>query len=86
MSPDQVSIAEVVLEKLRKLPETTQYEVLDFVEFLEHRGLRRSRQPLRSVEGIAADLGVSISAKEIDEARQEMWASFPRELPQENDE
>jgi hypothetical protein len=35
-----------------------------------------SRPPLR---GIFADLSVSLSAEEIDEARREAWSGFPRE-------
>ena len=54
-----------------------QREVLDFVEFLERKsGPTAGRPPLR---GIFADLGVSISAEEIDEARREAWSGFPRE-------
>jgi hypothetical protein len=33
----------------------------------------------RSLRGLCADLGTAPSAEEIDEARREAWASFPRE-------
>ncbi|MGH9844066.1 MAG: hypothetical protein ACREEM_35495 [Blastocatellia bacterium] len=33
----------------------------------------------RSLYGALADLGAAPSAEEIDEARREMWANFPRE-------
>ncbi len=33
----------------------------------------------RSLWGLCADLGTAPSAEEIDEARREAWASFPRE-------
>jgi hypothetical protein len=36
-------------------------------------------KPLRSLYGLWKDFGVSISAEEIDKARQEMWGDFPRE-------
>jgi hypothetical protein len=36
-------------------------------------------RPLRSLYGLWKDFGVSISAEEIDKARQEMWGNFPRE-------
>lgn len=39
----------------------------------------RSTQPRRSLLGILADLGPAPSAEEIDEARREAWANFPRE-------
>jgi hypothetical protein len=33
----------------------------------------------RSILGLCADLGKAPSAEEIDEARREMWAKFPRD-------
>lgn len=33
----------------------------------------------RSSYGILADLGVDVSAEDIDQARREMWSNFPRE-------
>lgn len=35
--------------------------------------------PRRSLWGICADLGTAPSAEEIDEARLDAWANFPRE-------
>jgi hypothetical protein len=52
---------------------------MDFIEFLLQK--TAAAPPLRSPRGLCADLGVSISAEDIDEARKEMWASFPREAP-----
>ncbi len=43
--------------------------------------LRRAEEgekPLRSLYGLWKDFGINISAEEIDTARQEMWANFPR--------
>lgn len=37
------------------------------------------KKPFKSIKGLWADLGVSLSAEEIDEARREMWKNFPRE-------
>jgi hypothetical protein len=34
----------------------------------------------RSPIGLCADLGVRITAAEIDKARAEMWSGFPREM------
>jgi len=39
----------------------------------------KAEKPLRSLYGLWKDFGVSISATEIDAARQEMWGNFPRE-------
>jgi len=36
-------------------------------------------KPLHSLYGLWKDFGVSISAEEIDAARQEIWENFPRE-------
>jgi hypothetical protein len=71
---------DAVVEKLKRLPLERQLEVLDFAEFLEHKGGRG--RPRRSLEGALASLGVEISKDEIDEARREAWARFPRELPE----
>ena len=38
-----------------------------------------AKQPLKSSYGLCADLNVAISKEELDEARREMWANFPRE-------
>jgi hypothetical protein len=72
-----MSIEQAVAEVLKKLPPHRQQEVLDFAEFLGQKD--SPPQPRRSLEGLWADLGVSISAEDIDEARREMWGNFPRE-------
>jgi hypothetical protein len=77
-----MSITDSVLEKLQILPAEKQQEVLDFVEFLALKG--RSPGPRRSLMGLCADLGVHITAEDIDEARREMWGNFPREFPPED--
>ena len=72
-----MSIEVSVIETLRTLPQEKQQEVLDFARFLAQRNGKKA--PLRSVKGLCADLGIHISAEEIDEARKEMWGNFPRE-------
>ncbi len=61
---------------VRKLAPEQQKKVLEFAESLKP-GLK---PPLKSMKGLCADLGISISAEEIDEARREMWNNFPREF------
>jgi Arc/MetJ-type ribon-helix-helix transcriptional regulator len=39
-----------------------------------------STNPRRSPYGLLADIRSDISAEDIDEARREMWAGFPRDL------
>jgi hypothetical protein len=46
---------------------------------LEQDLSEQNNAPLPSLYGLWKDLGVSISEKDIDEARQEMWGNFPRE-------
>ena len=72
-----MSIAEAVLNELDGLPPDRQKEVLDFVRFLRQAHPTRSHR--RELEGLWADLGVDISAEEIDAARREMWGNFPRD-------
>jgi hypothetical protein len=72
-----MSVEQLVLEKLRLLPLEKQQEVLDFVEFLQHKGA--VQRPYRSVKGLWADLGAQITKEDIAEARREMWGNFPRE-------
>lgn len=66
-----------ILDKLRALPEIKKQEVVDFIEFLAQKN--KPSTPRRSLEGIWTDLDISISKDEIDEARRETWANFPRE-------
>ena len=75
---------QAILAAVRALPPDKRQEVLDFAEFLRQR--KGQRQPRTSLEGKFAHLGISFSAEEIDEARQEMWANFPRDFTQWDDE
>jgi hypothetical protein len=72
-----MKIEEAVLDKLRQLSQEEQQEMLDFAEFLVQK--KSAKKPLKSSAGALAHLNVSISKEEIDEARREMWANFPRE-------
>jgi hypothetical protein len=71
-----MDIEQAIIERIRRLPPEKQREVLDFAEFLHHR---RSTPPYRGVKGLWADLDAQVSTEEIDEARRELWGSFPRE-------
>jgi Protein of unknown function (DUF2281) len=68
---------ELIAEKAKALPADKQQELLDFAEFLRRKC--EPKRPLQSVGGLCEDLGVNISAEDIDEARHEMWGNFPRE-------
>ncbi|MFB2880258.1 DUF2281 domain-containing protein [Floridanema aerugineum] len=72
-----MTLEQCLLTKLKQLPADKQQELLDFAEFLSHK--TSSQPPLKTIRGLCADLKVDITAEEIQQARQEMWANFPRE-------
>ena len=39
----------------------------------------KPKRPFKSIKGILAGQGISISAEDLDDARREMWMNFPRE-------
>ncbi len=73
-----MTIEQMVLEKLRGLPPEKQNEVLAFVESL--KPAEKTKRPLRSLEGLWADLDIHITEEDIAEARREMWGNFPRDV------
>jgi hypothetical protein len=73
-----VNIAELVLEKLRHLPEDRQRKVLDFVE-REIEATETVRGPLFDLYGLWAGEGLDITEDDIAQARREMWGKVPRE-------
>jgi len=73
-----MTIEELVLEKLRGLPPEKKKEVLEFVDSLQADG--GAKKPLRSLEGLWADLDINITEEDIAEARREMWGNFPRDI------
>ena len=73
-----MSIAELAARKLGELPVDRQMEVLDFIEYLQHK--TSSRLPLRDPEGMFADLQSDLSFEDFQEARREAWKNFPREI------
>ena len=71
-----MTIEQSLIEAVRSLPPEKQQKLL------EHANqLRKSspRKPRKSGRGLWADLNISLSAEEIDEARREMWKNFPRD-------
>ena len=73
-----MTIEQRLLEKLRGLTSEKQREVLDFVQSLAENA--SSEKPLRSLEGLWADLDIQVTEEDIAEARREMWGNFPRDL------
>jgi hypothetical protein len=72
-----MSLEQAILEAVRALPAEKQREILDHAARLRDASVKK--RPFRSVEGLWADLGISLSAEEIDDNRREMWRNFPRE-------
>lgn len=72
-----MSLEQAILEIVHELSPDKQRELFDYVSRLRTGGAKKP--PFRSVEGLWADLGISLSAEEIDETQREMWRNFPRE-------
>ena len=72
-----MSLEQAILEAVRVLPAEKQQEVLNHAAKL--RDEAGGKRPFKSVKGLWADLGISLSAEEIEESRRDMWRNFPRE-------
>jgi hypothetical protein len=72
-----MSLEQAILEIVHKLRPEKQRAVFEYVSRLQAEGAKKP--PFRSIEGMWADLGVSLSAEEIDQTQREMWRGFPRE-------
>lgn len=72
-----MTIEQTVIKKLRALPAEKQKTVLSFIESLQKSARKKPRSPLK---GQWADLKISLSEKDIADARREMWKNFPRKI------
>lgn len=72
-----MSVEQAILDAVRLLPFDKQQEILSHATRL--RDEAAPKKPFRSIKGILAGRGISVSAEDIDEARREMWKNFPRE-------
>jgi hypothetical protein len=72
-----MSLEQAILEAVRSLPPEKQQEILNHAAQL--RDESSPKKPLKSVKGLWADLGVSLSGDEIEENQRDMWRNFPRE-------
>lgn len=68
-------IEDQILEELRKIPPDKRPEVLKAVQELRRKYASHERR--KSMIGMFADLGVHITAEEIDELRRELWGVSP---------
>ena len=72
-----MSVEQAILEAVRALPADKQQEILSHATRLREEAV--PRKPFKSIKGLWADLGISLSAEEIEENQREMWKNFPRE-------
>jgi hypothetical protein len=71
---------EEVLNQVRQLSLVDKLRLIEWVTPEIERELTTEKpSPRKSLWGLCADLGVAPSVDEIDQARQEEWANFPRE-------
>jgi hypothetical protein len=66
-----------ILEAVRALPTEKQQEILHHATRLRRQ--TADKRPLRSVKGLWADPGISLSAEDLQENQRDMWKDFPRE-------
>ena len=71
-----MSLEQAILEALRELPPDKQQDILNYANNL--RKETAPKKPFESIEGLWSDLGISLSADEIEEIQREMWKDFPR--------
>ena len=72
-----MSLEQAILEAVRSLPPEKHREIYDHAKRL--RAESSKKPPFKSVRGLWAHLGISLSAEEIEENQREMWRNFPRE-------
>jgi hypothetical protein len=68
---------QAILEAVRALPAEKQQEVLNHATSLRHEISRK--RAFRSIKGLWSDLGITLSAEEIESNQREMWKGFPRD-------
>ena len=76
-----MTVKELVLEDLEKLPVVKQEEVLDFVQFLKAK--QTKRKPRRSLQGSLAHLNIVWTEEDMRQARNEMWRGYTRDTEDE---
>jgi hypothetical protein len=74
---------EELMERIRRLPAAKRKQLDEMVRSLEESPRSSAGRPadseLQPIRGLLRDLGPAPSAAAIDEARRELWESFPRE-------
>ena len=72
-----MSLEQAILDAVRALAAEKQQEVLSHAARLRDELVKK--KPFKSVRGLWADLGISLSASEIEDDQRDMWMNFPRD-------
>lgn len=72
-----MSLEQAILDAVRALSADKQQEILSHAARLRDESVKK--KPFKSVSGLWADLGISLSSSEIDDNKREMWKNFPRD-------
>jgi hypothetical protein len=72
-----MSLEQAILDAVRALPAEKQQEILSHAARLRDESVKK--KPFKSVRGLWADLGISLSSGEIEENQSDMWQNFPRD-------
>ena len=77
---ERVVTLEEALDLVKQLPPLDKVRLIEqMVRDIERELMAARPAPRKSLWGLCADLGPAPSAEEIDQARREEWANFPRE-------
>ncbi len=71
-----MSLEQAILDAVRALPAEKQQEILSHAARLRDESVKR--RPFKSVKGLWANLGISLSADEIEQNQNDMWKNFPK--------
>jgi hypothetical protein len=77
LPPNTMSKEELLLEYWRDLLPEQQRELINFAEFLHTKVSRPQSRP--NIKGLCRDTAVDLTLADFTQARQEVWANFPRE-------
>ena len=72
-----MSLEQAILDAVRGVPAEQQQEILSHAARLRDESVKR--RPFKSVKGLWADLGISLSSDEIEQNRNDMGKNFPRD-------
>ncbi len=75
-----MTVSETLTRKAALLSLSRQLEVLDFVEFLQHKQEHAGAR--RDPEGLLQSQSSHLSLEDFAKARHEAWDNFPRNVPQ----